>query len=453
MSKCYHYLPGALLLALIASAACGAAERTLLIRNGYVMPMTPDGKDLPQGDVLIRNNTIVAVAEHISAPDAEIVDAKGSFLLPGFVDTHSHLWVTTMRGQFRNAEGKFFPISNALGKVMQPKDIYIAMYTGALELLNGGITTSGDFFDNIQGPEWGDAGFNALKDAGIRAIIYYGGPDKTTRYPIDVNHAAALADRRDPLVKVGLAWRLPRQLEDEKNWAMRDSEYRWAQQRGLPLQVHVSGDAEAMFDALIARRYLASFVTVVHATNASASQLQALQRAGASLAITPLSEHHVGYGLTRIDHFKGVTRIGLGIDGNSLAGSGDMFATMRLAALTQSGGAANESLPDPRQLLEMATRGGAEALGLDKETGSLAPGKRADIQIISPNTLTMSGYGGGDPAALLLYSAQPQNVSTVIVDGQIIKQDGKLSGINLAEVLAKAERSATTLRQRAAEQK
>ncbi|WP_236722667.1 amidohydrolase family protein [Pantoea latae] len=439
----------ALLLAL--ASACAAAESTLLIRGGYIMPMTPDGNDLPQGDILIRNNSIVAIGEHLSAPGANIIEAKGSFVLPGFVDAHSHLWVTTQRGQFRNGAGKFFPVSSALGKAMQPEDIHTAIYTGALELLNGGVTTSGDFFDNIHAPAWGDAGFRALQEAGIRAIMFYGGPDKTTRYPIDITHAASLARRHDPRVSVGLAWRLPRQLADEQNWAMRDREYQWAKQHSLPLQVHVSGEADAMFNALIDRHYLASFVTVVHATDARAAQLEALETAGASLVVTPVSEQRVGYGLTRIDHFKGVSRFGLGIDGNSLAGSGDMYANLRLAALTMSGAAADETRPDPRQLLKMATLGGAQALGLEKETGSLAVGKRADIQIISPDTLSMSGFGGGDPAALLLYSAQPQNVTTVIVDGRVLKQNGTLSGVDLAEVLADAQRSAEAIRQRAAQ--
>ncbi|WP_312239894.1 amidohydrolase family protein [Pantoea sp.] len=322
-----------LLLALSAFDLQAATNNALLIRNGYVMTMAPGGQDLPQGDVLIRDNNIVAVGKNLEANGAQIIDAQDKFVLPGFVDAHSHLWVTTMRGQFRNGDGKFFPVSNRLAKVMQPDDIYIAMYSGALELLSAGITSSGDFFDNIQGPAWGDAGYKALNDSGIRAIVYYGGPDKTTQKSIDIDHLAVLARQPHGRVTPGLGWRLPRDLKNEENWAMRDREYRMAQQNALPVQVHVSGDASAMFDALIARHYLAPFVTVVHATDASEAQLAALQKAGAALAVTPLSEQHVGYGLTRLDHFHPITRQGLGIDGNSLAGSGDMFANMRLAAL------------------------------------------------------------------------------------------------------------------------
>jgi 5-methylthioadenosine/S-adenosylhomocysteine deaminase len=165
------------------------------------------------------------------------------------------------------------------------------------------------------------------------------------------------------------------------------------------------------------------------------AQQAALERAGGSLALTPLSEHRVAYGLTRLDHFSPVTRQGLGIDGNSLAGMADMFATMRLAALTWSGGAKDEAAPDPRALLDLATRRGAMTVGLDKDIGLAA--------------LNLSGFGGGDPAALLVYSARPENVEAVMVDGRFVKLDGQLVGVDLPAVLARARASAQALLRRA----
>ncbi|WP_437614130.1 amidohydrolase family protein [Erwinia sp. V71] len=423
-------------------ASTAAASDNLLIKNGYLLTMQPGAADLPQSDILIRDNQIAQIGQNLSAPDARVIDASGKMVLPGFVDAHSHLWVTTMRGQFRNQQGKFFPISNQLAQVMQPQDIYSAMYSGALELLQSGITTSGDFFDNIHGPAWGDAGLRALKNSGIRAIMYYGGPDKTTKHPIDLSHLGQLVQYHDPRVQVGLAWRLPRDLNSDANWALRKREYQFARDQQLPVQVHVSGDADAMFTALIDGNYLSPAVTVVHATDASEPQLAALQRAGGSLALTPLSEQRVGYGLTRLDRFRSVERQGLGIDGNPLAGSADMFASMRLAALTLSGAKRDEANVDPRQLLDLATRRSAQALGLGAVTGTLETGKRADIQIINPAALNLSGFGGGDPAALLVYSARPENVETVIVDGRIIKHNGKMQGVDMAQVLAEARTSA-----------
>ena len=437
-------------LLLLASHAIAADDR-VLIKNGYVMTMNAQDQDWPDADVLIEDRRIVAVGENLPSQGAQVIDARGGYVLPGFVDAHNHLWVTTMRGQFRNAQGAFFPVSNKLAQAMQPEDIHIAMYSGAVELLNGGVTSTGDFFDNIQGPAWGDAGFEALHKAGIRAIMYYGGPDKTTQKPIDLTHLRELAQRQDPLVSVGLAWRLPRNLQDARNWQMRDAELKLAREQRLPIQVHVSGDHDAMYNALIQRKILGADVAVIHATDATEQQLHATQAANASVVITPVSEQRVGYGLTRIDHFTTLPRLGLGLDGNALAGSADMFATLRVAALTQSGALRNESAPDARQLLRHATQGGAEALGWGKMVGSIEVGKRADLQIIQPNTLAMSGFGGGDPAALLVYSAQPDNVATVLVDGRVVKLAGKLQHIDVDEVMQQARDSAQRVVQRAAD--
>lgn len=428
-----------------------APTRDVVIVGGYVMTMDPARGDVAEADVLVRDGRIVAVGRDLPAGGARRIDARGMIVLPGFVDTHSHLWVTTMRGQFRNAAGKFFPVSSRLAAAMTPEDVYVAMLTGALEQLDGGTTTVADFFDNVRTPAHGLAGHRALVEAGGRAVMYFGGPDKTTTQSIDLEQLRALAQGQGSgaRVRVGLGWRLPRQLDDEHNWAMRDRELATARELGLPVQVHVSGQPGPMFDALIARRYLSAAVSVVHATDATEAQLQALRDAGASLALTPISEHRVGYGLTRIDHFHAIERLGLGIDGNSLAGSADMFETMRLAALTWSGQQRDEAAPDPRALLDLATRRGAHALGLGDEVGVLAPGRRADLQVIDLAALNLAGFAGGDPAALLVYSAKPANVRTVLVDGRVVKEDGRLVGVELASVLARAGASAAELVRRA----
>lgn len=424
-----------------------AAEHpaTLLIKNGYLISMEPGVADAENSDVLIRGHTIIQTGRNLSEAGAEIIDASGKYILPGFVDAHSHLWITTLRGQFRNKDGEFSPVVTKLGAKMEPQDIYTSMFSGAVELVASGITTSCDFFDNVRGPAWADAGYKALNDSGIRAIMFYGGPDKTTKTSVDLHHLRNLMAQPSPRVSLGLAWRLPRDMQDAKNWAMRDREFAFARDNKLPVQVHVSGKPDAMFNALIERRYLAPFVTVVHATDAKPEQLDALKKAGASLALTPIGEHRVGYGVTRVDRFSRLERLGLGLDGNALAGSADMFATLRLAALTQSGAAKDEALPNPRRLLEMATLGGARAAGVDKITGSIAPGKRADIQIINPQALNMSGFGGGDPAALIVYSAGPQNVETVIVDGSVLKRDGKMIAIDSDKTIDAANESARKL--------
>lgn len=446
-------IPALLFGASLAAGSIPAHAEDLLVQGGRVMTMDPAVGDLEDADVRIREGRIVEVGRNLEAGNARRISAKGAIVLPGFVDTHSHLYVTTMRGQFRNRDGQFFPVSSKAAAKMTPKDVEVAMHLGALELLQGGITTTADFFDNVLSPAHGEAGLRALQRSGIRGTMYYGGPDKTTQRSIDLDQLRTLANAVGPedRLRIGMAWRLPRDRNDTSNWNMRQREFDTARELQLPVQVHVSGEPGPMFDALIERGYLAPALTVVHATDATSTQLQALEAAGGRLALTPIREHRVGYGLTRLDHFAGVSRQGLGIDGNSLAGSADMFATLRLAALTWSGAARDEKAPDPRALLDLATRRGAQVVGLGDEVGTLSVGKRADLQIIRLDALNMAGFGGGDPSALVVYSARPNDVDTVIVDGKILKQNGTLTRADLSQVLSEAAESARALRERAAQ--
>jgi len=440
------------LVAALCAAPALAAPGDVLIQGGHVMTMHAPTGDVAGADVLVRDGRIAAIGPDLTAQagDAQRIDARGKVVMPGFVDVHNHLYVTTMRGQFRNADGKFFPVASRLSAAMTPDDVRVSMRLGALELLHGGVTTTADFFDNVLTPAHGEAGLAALLDSGIRAQMFLGGPDKTTKRPIDLVLLRELVQRQreSELVKVGLAWRLPRDRSSAENWAMRQQEFDAAKALDVPVQVHVSGEPGPMFDALIDRGYLHDDVTVVHATDATARQLQALTKAGGSLALTPISEHRVGYGLTRLDDFKEADRQGLGIDGNALAGSADMFATLRLAALTWSGGAKQETAPDPRALLELATRRGAEAIGLGDQIGTLEVGKRADLQVIDLADINLSGHAGGDPAALIVYSARPDNVDTVLVGGRVLKADGALTRADMPAVIREANESARSLRER-----
>lgn len=126
-----------------------------------------------------------------------------------------------------------------------------------------------------------------------------------------------------------------------------------------------------------------------------------------------------------------------------------MFALMRLAALTQAGSARNEQAVSPRRLLELATVGGARALGLDATTGSLVPGRAADLQIIRLDAWNLAGFDGGDPSALLVYSARPEDITAVMVAGRFVKRDGHLTSYNVAALHNQARQSIRNIRRRA----
>ncbi|WP_373695649.1 amidohydrolase family protein [Stenotrophomonas sp. C1657] len=124
---------------------------------------------------------------------------------------------------------------------------------------------------------------------------------------------------------------------------------------------------------------------------------------------------------------------------------------MLATGLTWSGGARSETAPDARSLLELATIGGAEVVGMASEIGTLSVGKRADLQIIRLDSLNLAGFGGGDPSALLVHSAHPSDVDTVIIGGRVVKIDGDLVDVDRPKLLQDAEGSARALTSRVAE--
>jgi cytosine/adenosine deaminase-related metal-dependent hydrolase len=445
--------------ALVGSTAWAAADtaRSVLIKNGYVLTMDGALGDLPRADVRIRDGRISDVGPGLTADaGSEIIDASGHVVMPGFVDTHSHLWITALRGQYRNtADTAFFGTTNRLAPHFTPDDTYLGMLLGTVEGAYGGITTMTDFFDNVQTRDHMTAALAALRDAPLRARLLYGAQSKTTAEQTDLPHLQALAENWTPhgadgRITLGLAWRLPPKLDDSAVWPAKLEELETARRLKLPVAVHVSGNAEAMFDALISRGLLGPDMQVVHATDARPDQIAALNQAGASVALTPLTEQRVGYGLTVLSTYADVQRLGLGIDGNALAGSADMFGTMRLAALTQSGAARKETSASPRDLLALATIRGAAALGMQEQVGSLTPGKRADVQIVDMNALNIGPYAGGDPSAWLVYSATPANVRTVIADGRVVKRDGAMVGIDVPALMQRARASVAGILERAA---
>ncbi|GHB22988.1 amidohydrolase family protein [Salinicola rhizosphaerae] len=443
----------------LASASASAAEppRGLgpvwKIEQATIITMDDASNDLTRGDILVRNGVIEQIAPQIDAPDAEIIDGRHRIAFPGLIDAHNHMWQTQMRGMFGQRPGNlFFPLTRELDDAFRPEDVAISEQMSAFENAASGITTSNDFFDNNRSPEYAEAALNALAGSPIRTRLLYGNRSKTATDGIDLEHLGRLQDSwgqragRDRLM-LGMAWRLPKNLEDEAAMTMKRREFEFARERGLPTAVHVSGEQHhAMFQALIDGGYLYPGLQVIHATDAKAAHLQALKDSGASLALSPLTEHRVAYGLTRYSHFVDVPRLGLGIDGNGLAGSADMFDTMRLMAMTEIGASHDQTAIDTRRLFSMATSGAAESMGISDRVGSLTPGKQADIAMVDTRALNL-GMTGDDPVTLLIFCAKPENVEFVSVGGRAVKREGQLLDLNLDQMLGQVARSIEHLQQ------
>jgi 5-methylthioadenosine/S-adenosylhomocysteine deaminase len=418
----------------------------LLLRGGHVLTVDPELGDLPTGDVLIEGDTIAGVAPHLDA-DAEVIDVTGQIVMPGFVDTHRHTWEAAIRGCAPNAtlDDYFVEVLDTFAPLYRPEDVYASNLAGALECVNAGITTLVDWSHINNTPEHPDAAIRGLQEAGIRAQYAYGSANTSLADYWNESKISIPGDdvRRvretyfpsdDGLITMALAARGTGFCIDEVVRA----EWGLAREVGIPITVHVAMGRLAgrfgMVKALQRLDLLGPDTTYVHCCYFSDEEWQLVADSGGTISIAPQVEAQMGHGWPPV--MKAVEyglRPGLSIDVVTTV-PGDMFTQIRSAfgceraRVNEIAWAANTEVPDTmltaRQMLEMATINGAHVAGLEARTGSLTPGKKADVVVIDGGALNVAPVI--DPVAAVTLCADVSNVDTVIINGQVRKRDGKL---------------------------
>src|SRR5437899_1421145 len=306
-----------------------------VVRNAYVLTMDPKLGNIPRGDVHVRNGMLVAVGPNLAAPDAEEIDGSNRIALPGFIDTHFHLWGSFARGIVADGDFDYFPVMSRIGPAMTPEDAYNSSKLGIAEALNSGLTTIHDWAHNIITGAYADADLRALRDVGIRARFSYG------------------------------------------------------YSRNLQLKPEQTADLADI--ARVKREWFSS----------SNDGLLTMGFASRGPGDTPPQVYR--------REWENVRSLGLPI--------------------TQHAG---------RSLQEIAKFHRIEMLYRDKLLGP-------DVQLI--HTLNTAPFI--NPAILLVQQAQPANVDTVVIDGRILKHEGKLTALDAEEVIRKAAESFTAVRKRA----
>ena len=172
---------------------------------------------------------------------------------------------------------------------------------------------------------------------------------------------------------------------------------------------------------------------MVHANCATDAEIGQLAAAGAAVSVSPFSELLIGYGLPRTaDLLAAGIPVGLSVDTTALTGNADMFAIMKVTQGVTNALAGDEFALTARRTLGLATLDGARSLGLGAVTGSLTPGKRADLIVVSPSGPNLGVLT--DPVQMLVTAAQPENVDTVIVDGRVLKRGGALTTLDTGRI-------------------
>lgn len=441
------------------SPGSGLHHDEFVLRGGQVVTMDENLGVLHEGDVYFKQGVIYEVGPGLRVPPtAHEVDASRKIVLPGFVDTHSHLWLTQMRGLFgQDLDAHYFPIVEQLGRAYSAQDMAVGTELGALECLHAGITTVVAYCDNVRSPEHATAALDALAKTGIRHRFIYGPHDDLPlEQPVDLQHlqqllAAGPNPAPEALRSLAVGVRLPEAGEDHVSGERARREISIARSMKLPISAHASGERGARQIAFLQEsELLGDDLQLIHATGARPEQLRQLDAAGVSVALTPITEQRVGFGLTRLsDYAPYLSRLSLGCDGNALSGTADMFEVMQTLHNVGVGGQQQELAMLPRQTLELATMGGARCLGLAGHIGSLLPGKRADIVLLNTQDINTVWSRQGDPAALLVYSASPHNIDAVWVDGKMVKYGGRLLNVDQEQLFQRAEASIWSLRERA----
>ncbi|MCG0237838.1 MAG: amidohydrolase [Firmicutes bacterium] len=437
----------------------------VLIRGGTVITMTGPEAVYPDGVVAVEDGVIRYAGPRSGAPSEVLapgwagreIDATGRLVLPGLVNTHTHAAMVLLRGYADDMrlmewlQTKIWPVEAAL----TPEDIYWGTALAAAESLLAGVTTFNDMYI------FEEEAARAVEALGIRAVLCRGiigsGPDFQSR----VEEARALLERWHG----GAGGRITTLLAPHAPYTVPPAELETiaglAADWGVGIHIHLAETRDEI--EILRKQYGKSpfeiaheagltrhLVVAAHCVHATDRDIELFAQApGGGVAHCPVSNLKLACGVAPILKWKAAgVSVGLGTDGAASANQLSLWGEMRLMALLQKNASGDPAAFTAYDAVYAATAGGAAVLGLQDRIGTLEPGKRADIILV--NTSRPSLTPVHDPFSTLAYSTNPGDVETVLVDGRVVVEEGRLVTGDLAEIVAKAREQARALLARAA---
>ena len=431
------------------------SERTL-IKGAIVLTQDPALGELPEADILIEDDKIAAVGPNLSADGAKVIDAAGDIVIPGFIDTHRHTWETSIRTSAPDFTlGAYFAgILDRFAPHYRPDDVYAGNLWGALECANAGITTLVDWSHIMNTPAHADEAIRGLQESGIRSVFAFGFPNTSLQdwwfgpdyagsiLSIDGDLARRLRaqyfNSDDGLITMALATRGTNFCREE----VVRQEWELAKELDLNITVHVAmyrfGYTKMQLSKLKEMDLLYPNTTYIHSSHLTEDEWAMVRDSGSNVSYAPQVELQMGHGWAQaVKALDYGVPIGLSSDVATTASS-DQFTQMHAIFASERSrryevawdenlewNEPESKLISARQVLEMATIGGARVAGIADRTGSLTPGKKADIVIIDASAVNVAPVI--DPVGAVVCAADVSNVKTVLVGGRILKEDHKLA--------------------------
>lgn len=439
------------------------------LKTSYVIA----GGTVVSGKSVLHSHDVWIEADKVAAilpsgccdvpPGCEVIDARNAIVMPGFVDSHRHLWQTTLRGMCSDMIAPEYrhQVREALVRFFRPEDVYAATLVGALELIDCGITTVLDWVHILNSPEHSDASLAALRSSGIRAVFAPSAPndheatqwwaDSARPHPQDVRRLRRELSDDEALVTMAFGARAPQLVQRQ----VRIHDWHLARDLGLRIVTDggigggLWGERKYPIRLLAEDNLLWPGTVYAHCNNLAADEYGMIRDSGGHITISPCAEMYVGFGMpaTRAALSHGI-KPALSTD-SVIFVAGDMFGAMRstLASLravlgheaTQRG----EGVPawdfTSWDVLEMATVRSATALGLDAKIGTIEPGKAADIVLVNTHSPRLTPLN--NPVSTIALLATPADVDTVLVAGKVVKRGGRLVNVDLNAAIDELVRS------------
>jgi 5-methylthioadenosine/S-adenosylhomocysteine deaminase len=447
---------------------------SFILADCWLITMNERREVLEQASVYVEKDRILGLGTRRQLqqqqPEAELVDCAGRIVMPGMVNTHTHLFQTLLKGLGDDMVLKkwFTCMTGPSAVFLTAEDASAAATHGCVESIRSGVTTLVDFMYVHPQPGMIKSVVEAFEATGMRGFVCRGFISMGEEY--DVPRAliekpqVALADAKQQIraynkpggrIQVGLA---PNMI-----WAVNEEGYR--QTRKLADEEHVlitTHVAETTFElqtaaALYGRTdteflsdigFFGPDVLAVHCVQCTTHDIRILHHHGVKVSNNPCSNMYLASGCAPIPEMlrTGVT-VGLASDGPASSNNHSLFQAMKFSALQQKGEHQDSTIITAEKVMEMATIDGARAVGLEKEIGSIEVGKKADMIVIDYNNAFMTPIH--HPVSAVVYSALGHEVASVMIDGKFVMRDGVITGVNEHAVRRKAQQCADALTKRA----